>query len=148
MYQLCKKENRGSSRKRDRRNRTTPASGIYLDITIILTMIMVMSPAGQYTLQFAPETIGHLRAIERKYHRLIRQTVNEQLCFTPEEETRNRKPMRPPAPFGATWELRFGPDNRFRVFYEVVSAESVVWILAIGVKRKNRLFIGKEEFGL
>lgn len=115
---------------------------------IILTIIMIMSPATPYTLQFAPETIDHLHAIERKYHRLIRQTVNEQLRYTPEEETRNRKPMEPPAPFGATWELRFGPDNRFRVFYEVDSAALVVWILAVGIKRRNRLCIGGEELAL
>ena len=109
---------------------------------------MVMSPATPYTLQFAPETIAHLHAIERKYHRLIRQTVNEQLRFTPEKETRNRKPLELPAPFGAPWELRLGPDHRFRVFYEVDSAEFVVWILAVGVKKRTRLLIGGEELEL
>ena len=107
-----------------------------------------MSPTIPYTLQFAPETIDHLYAIERKYHRLIRQTVNEQLRFKPENETRNRKPMEPPASFGATWELRFGSDNRFRVFYEVDAAEFVVWVLAVGVKKRNRLYIGGEEVEL
>jgi hypothetical protein len=56
------------------------------------------------------------------------------------------KPLQGPAPFEATWELRFGPGNCFRVFYEVDPAEWVVWVLAIGVKRGNRLFAGGEEF--
>jgi hypothetical protein len=61
-------------------------------------------------------------------------------------ETRNRKFLKQPAPYGASWELRFGPINRFRAFYEVVQGKREVWILAIGVKEGNRLLIGREEF--
>jgi hypothetical protein len=46
------------------------------------------------------------------------------------------------------WELRFGPGNRFRVFYEVDEKRFEVRILAIGVKDRNRLFIGGEEIEL
>jgi hypothetical protein len=35
---------------------------------------------------------------------------------------------------GATWELRFGPNNRFRVLYEVDGGEQIVWVLAVGIK--------------
>ena len=66
-------------------------------------------------------------------------------AHTPERETRNRKLLEQPAPFEATWELRFGPDNRFRVFYEVESRERTVTILAIGLKQGNRLIVGGEE---
>jgi mRNA-degrading endonuclease RelE of RelBE toxin-antitoxin system len=44
--------------------------------------------------------------------------------------------------------LRFGPANRFRVFYEVDTAERVVWVLAIGVRERDRLLISGEEFEL
>jgi mRNA-degrading endonuclease RelE of RelBE toxin-antitoxin system len=98
-----------------------------------------------FTLDFAPETVDHLDAIERKYHRLIEKTMDERLRFTPEQETRNRKPLERPTNFGATWELRFGANNRFRVFYEVDVAEGIVRILAIGEKMGNRLFIGGVE---
>lgn len=98
-----------------------------------------------FTLDFAPEIIDHLDATERKYHHLVEKTIGEQLSYTPEQETRNRKPLERPTFFGATWELRFGANNRFRVFYEVDSAERIVRILAIGVKEGNRLFIGGEE---
>jgi len=49
---------------------------------------------------------------------------------------------------GADWEIRFGPDNRFRVFYLVEQESRQVFILAIGVKRGNRLIIGREEISL
>jgi mRNA-degrading endonuclease RelE of RelBE toxin-antitoxin system len=102
----------------------------------------------KFRVAFAPETIDHLDAIERKYHRLIQKTINEQLTYTPEQITHKRKPLEQPTSFGATWELRFGPNNRFRVFYEIDTAEQTVWVLAIGVKEGNRLYIGGEEFEL
>jgi mRNA-degrading endonuclease RelE of RelBE toxin-antitoxin system len=50
--------------------------------------------------------------------------------------------------FGATWELRFGANNRFRVFYEVDAAEQMVFVLAIGVKDREKLIVGGEEIEL
>ena len=73
---------------------------------------------------------------------------DEQLSYTPEQVTRNRKPLERPTSFGATWKLRYGPHNRFRVFYEVDASEQTVTILAIGVKEGHRLVIGGEEFEL
>ncbi len=105
-----------------------------------------MPRKSRFALRYAAETLDHLDAIERKYHRLIERTIAEQLIYTPEQVTRNPKPLEEPGPFGATWELRFGPDNRFRVFYEVNAGERAVEILAIGVKQRDRLVIGKEEF--
>jgi hypothetical protein len=99
-------------------------------------------------LTYAPQTKEHLRTIERKYHSLIRKTIQEQLQFEPDVETKNRKPLERPVEFGADWEIRFGPDNRFRVFYEVDRKSNKVNIIAIGVKQGNRLFIGKEEVQL
>jgi hypothetical protein len=61
-------------------------------------------------------------------------------------ETRNRKPLKRPTAFGADWELRLGPDNRFRVFYQVDREGHGVRVLAVGVKDRNRLLIGGEEF--
>jgi len=100
----------------------------------------------KFAIVYAPETIAHLDAIERKYHRFIRKTIKEQLGHTPDQITRNRKPLDPPIPSGATWELRFGPNNRFRIFYELDSEALAVSVLAIGIKEGNRLFIGHQEF--
>lgn len=105
-----------------------------------------MSPRHRFTLRFAPEVVAHLGSIDRKYHQLIEKTITKQLTLEPETKTRNRKLLKQPAPYDATWELRFGPNNRFRVFYEV--AENEIWVLAIGIQERNRLLVGGEEFEL
>jgi hypothetical protein len=105
-----------------------------------------MAKRLKFTLSFAPQAIEHLDLIESKYHRLMRRTIHEQLTYAPSEETRNRKPLDQPAPLGASWELRCGPDNRFRVFYEVDAASHEVQVLAVGVKDRNRLLIGGKEY--
>jgi len=105
-----------------------------------------MAKRTQFTLSLAPEAVEHLDRIESKHHGLLRRTIREQLTHTPAVETRNRKPLEQPAPFEASWELRCGPGNRFRVFYEVDSASKTVRVLAIGVKDRNRLLIGGEEY--
>src|SRR6266436_7423420 len=105
-----------------------------------------MAKRPKFTLSFAPQAIEHLDLIESKHHGLLRRTIKEQLTYTPTEETRNRKPLEQPAPFGASWELRCGPANRFRVFYEVDAESETVAVLAIGVKDRNRLVIGPEEY--
>ncbi len=107
-----------------------------------------MPPRTRFTLDFAAEVVEHLDAIERKYHRLIQETIDEQLTFAPNQETRNRKPLDRPTAFEASWELRFGPNNRFRVFYQVDEQAKTVFVLAIGVKEGNRLLIGGKEIQL
>jgi mRNA-degrading endonuclease RelE of RelBE toxin-antitoxin system len=107
-----------------------------------------MAKRSQFILSFAPEAIEHLDRIEARYHGLVRRTIKEQLASTPTTESRNRKALEQPAPFGASWELRCGPDNRFGVFYDVDSAARVVHVLAIGVKDRSLLFIGGEEYEL
>ncbi|SRR5581483_8406675 len=114
-----------------------------------MTIIMVIMARRQpYTLAFASEVTHHLRAIDAKYHALIREKIGEQLRFEPAAETTNRKPLRQPALFGATWEIRFGPDNRFRVLYDIDHENHRVQIMAIGEKQREHLFIGGEEVQL
>jgi len=114
-------------------------------MTIIMVIVARRRRRG---LVYDEEVKSHLRAIERKYHGLIRTTIEEQLCYEPEKETRNRKPLQRPVVFEATWELRFGPNNRFRVFYAVSRQRREVQILAIGTKERGRLIIGREEIEL
>ncbi len=71
-----------------------------------------------------------------------------QLRFEPETATRNRKQLERPINLGARWELRFGPGNRFRIFYRVDVEQRQVHILAVAVKERNRLLIGGEEVQL
>ena len=107
---------------------------------------MVMAKTSPFALVYADEVKKHLRAVETKYHSLIQSEIEGQLRFEPAVETRNRKPLKRPISFGADWELRLGPDNRFRVFYQVNGENREVRVLAVGVKDRSRLFIGGEEF--
>ena len=107
-----------------------------------------MAKQQPFALIYDLDVVGHLDAVEAKYHSLIRAAIEEQLRFEPDTVTRNRKPLLRPVEFGARWELRLGPQNRFRVFYRVEFDKREVHILAIGVKERERLFIGGEEVKL
>lgn len=101
-----------------------------------------------YELIYAPEVRRQVVKIGRTYYPRIRRQIEAQLIHEPETETKNRKPLLRPSVFGSAWELRCGPDNRVRVFYRTDRALRQVQILAVGVKIKDRLFIGGEEFDL
>jgi mRNA-degrading endonuclease RelE of RelBE toxin-antitoxin system len=107
-----------------------------------------MARKQPYHIMYDEATKTHLLAIEPKHHSLIREKIEEQLKFDPLRATCNRKPLRQPAPFEATWEIRFGPDNRFRVLYGIDEERRQVQIQAIGVKEGNRLLISGEEVEL
>jgi mRNA-degrading endonuclease RelE of RelBE toxin-antitoxin system len=107
-----------------------------------------MARKQPYDISYDAATKKHLRAIEAKYHSLICAEIEEHLQFEPGKETRNRKPLRQPAPFDATWEIRFGPDHCFRVLYGIDEEHRAVQIQAIGVKQGNRLFVAGEEVEL
>ena len=104
-----------------------------------------MNSRRAFELMYAPQVKEHLKAIERKYYGLIRREIEAQLQFEPEVETRNRNPLKRAVAFEAEWELRFGPNKQFRVFYEVDRDAGAVYILAIGVKVRDRLTIAGEE---
>lgn len=71
-------------------------------------------------------------------------TVEARLTQQPLVETRNRKPMRPNPV--APWELRNG---NLRVYYDVrEEPDSEVYILAIGVKQRNLVRIGRTVIDL
>lgn len=108
----------------------------------------MMMAERKYVLIYAPITKLHLKTIERKYYSLIRTSIEDELQVEPDVETINRKPLKRPVTFEAEWELRFGPDNKFRVFYDINIESHEVHILAIGVKEGNRLFIGGNEVKL
>jgi len=107
-----------------------------------------MAKQQPFALIYDPDVVGHLDAVEAKYRSLIRAAMEEQLQFEPDTVTRHRKPLLRPVESGVTWELRLGPQNRFRVFYRVEIDQREVHILAIGVKERERLFIGGEEVKL
>jgi mRNA-degrading endonuclease RelE of RelBE toxin-antitoxin system len=110
-----------------------------------------MTASEKFNLIYAPITKDHLRAIESKYYSLIRKEIETQLRLEPDARTPNRRSLKRPAIFGAasaTWEVRFGPQNRFRLLYRVNREDMRVNILAIGEKEGQRLLLGGEEIEL
>ena len=107
--------------------------------------MVIMPGRKRFTLIYPPLLKQHLKFIEAKYYSLIREALETQLRFEPDIETKNRKPLKRPVVFGAKWEVRFGPNNRFRAFYRVESDKQQVVILALGEKLEDRLFIGGDE---
>ncbi len=67
----------------------------------------------KYRIEYSPDVEGHLRALTKRQQMIVLETVERQLQYQPNVETRNRKPMRP-NPL-APWELRIGT---LRVYYD------------------------------
>ena len=111
-------------------------------------IVVTMNPLGPFEIIYAPIIKAHLKPIEPRYYSLISDTIEEQLWYQPDTETQNRKPLKRPIGFGAQWEVRFGPGNMFRAFYKVDREARQVGILALGVKKGNRLYIGGQEYTL
>lgn len=101
----------------------------------------------KYTIFYAEDVYSHLTVIDKKYWSLIKNKIEEQLFHEPDFETKNRKPLSKP-PIDDLWELRCGPQNCFRIFYKINKLHNEVLILAIGMKIKEKLYIGKKEIKL
>lgn len=100
----------------------------------------------RFAIRYDPEVVDHVASLGKRWFGLIKRTIEERLSHEPDVETTNRKPLRKPSVLADAWELRFGPDNRFRAFYRVVRPHSEVRVVAVAEKRGNRLFIGGKEF--
>jgi mRNA-degrading endonuclease RelE of RelBE toxin-antitoxin system len=97
-----------------------------------------------YRIVYSPDAENHLRALTARQRATVLDTVDVQLAHQPAVETKNRKPMLP-NPL-ASWELRIG---KLRVYYDIEEwVEDVVYIIAIGIKKRNRVWIGGEEVDL
>ena len=94
-----------------------------------------------YRIQFTESAEDHLAELSARQQAIVLNAVKVQLRYEPFRETRNRKQLRP-NPL-APWELRVGV---LRIFYEVDALESdVVNVLAIGIKKGNRLIVSGRE---
>ena len=107
---------------------------------------MAVSKMRHFEVVFDVRTLDHIAAIDRKYHSLIRREIEDRLVFEPDAPTRNRKPLTRGTVMGDTWEVRCGPSNSFRIFYDVHRDQRQVVIIAIARKVGNALFVGKERF--
>lgn len=85
-----------------------------------------------------------MRMLTAYQQSIVLDNVDEQLINEPTVETKNQKPMRPNKL--APWEFRIGD---LRVYYDVEEdPRKQVYIRAIGIKKRNRAFIGNKEIML
>jgi mRNA-degrading endonuclease RelE of RelBE toxin-antitoxin system len=97
-----------------------------------------------YRIQYSSEAVDHLRLLTARQRATVMGAVRKQLAYSPTEETRQRKPMRP-NPL-APWELRVG---NLRVYYSAqANPEPVVSVLAVGMKERNQVRVGGEVMDL
>jgi mRNA-degrading endonuclease RelE of RelBE toxin-antitoxin system len=101
-----------------------------------------------FEIRYTKVFVENMKTIQRRHYPLIKKTIRKQLSFEPNVETKQRKPLERPSILPTAWELRFGPGNCFRVFYDIDEANRKVHVLIIGVKVKNSLHIGGKRFDL
>ena len=94
-----------------------------------------------YSIEYAPETAEHLRALTARQRATVLDMVERQLLHQPTVLTRSRKRMRT-NPL-AVWELRTAER---RVYYDVVEvSRRTVIVRAVGVKERDRVRIGGRQ---
>jgi mRNA-degrading endonuclease RelE of RelBE toxin-antitoxin system len=99
--------------------------------------------AQVYEIELTSEAIEDLAAF-RKFDRVrVVAAMEAQLTQEPTTEARNRKRLRPNQL--AEWALRI---DDFRVFYDVLTDDAIVKVVAVGVKHGNELYIRGEKFDL
>ncbi len=97
----------------------------------------------KFTLEITEEAIKDLEYFDKAAQVTILDMIEEQLVNQPLLETRNRKPLRPDSQF--QWELRIG---NYRVFYTVDEETSVVSVVSVGYKERNKLYVRDQEVNL
>ena len=97
-----------------------------------------------YRIEYSPDSEDHMNLLTKRQCVIVMDTIDEQLVYQPNIETRNRKPMRP-NPI-APWELRIGD---LRVYYDIEEKpEPIVYVIAVGIKERNLVRIGREVIKL
>jgi mRNA-degrading endonuclease RelE of RelBE toxin-antitoxin system len=96
-----------------------------------------------YRIELTPEAIDDLALLRPFDQRRIVSEIEAQLAHEPVSETRHRKRLRPNRL--AEWELRVGA---FRVYYDVLTTDGAVKVVAVGRKTGNDLYIHGERFDL
>ncbi len=103
-----------------------------------------MLRAVLYRIEYSPEAVDHLAELTARQCAMVLDVVPRQLGHEPTVTTRNRARMRP-NPL-AHCRLRVG---NLRVYYDVIeSPERIVVVKAVGIKVRDRVFVGNEELKL
>ncbi|MBY0524817.1 MAG: type II toxin-antitoxin system RelE/ParE family toxin [Gemmataceae bacterium] len=94
-----------------------------------------------FTVTISPRALEDLRWFRKAEQAAIVAAIKEQLAHQPDEATRNRKLLRPG--HLTEWELRI---KEARAFYDIDREASLVTLVAIGYKQRNKLFFRGEEY--
>jgi mRNA-degrading endonuclease RelE of RelBE toxin-antitoxin system len=97
-----------------------------------------------HKIEITHDAVSHLAGLAAGARKSVLDTLEQQLAFEPTKETRNRKRLRPNPV--APWEPRIGD---LRVYFEVDDGPFLlVRVLAVGIKKRNHVFIGGERVEL
>ena len=96
-----------------------------------------------YRIEFTPEADDHFAKFTARDRSTLADAIERQLVHQPTVATRNRGRMEP-NPI-AQYRLRVG---EMRVYYDVLEARRIIKVKAIGVKNRNRVFVGGKEIRL
>lgn len=96
-----------------------------------------------FQIEFSPDGLAQLQSLRKFDQTILLSQIEAQLRHDPPTPSRRRKPMR--SNLIATRELRV---DSFRVCYDVDAPRQVALVRAIGMKRRNRVFIAGEEVDL
>ena len=97
----------------------------------------------RYRIEFTPEADDHFGKVTARDRSTLADAIDSRLVHQPAVETRNRGRMEP-NPI-AEYRLRVG---EMRVYYDVMEAERIVNVKAIGIKDRDRVFVGGKEIKL
>lgn len=94
-----------------------------------------------YDVEYSEAAIEHIRALPAEWRANVMDRLERRLGHEPNVVTRHRKPMDPDRRmFVAPWELRLGD---VRVYYAVEEEpRPKVIVIAVGIKKRDRVFIG------
>jgi mRNA-degrading endonuclease RelE of RelBE toxin-antitoxin system len=102
-----------------------------------------MKKRPPYRIEFTPEADDHFAKLTARDRSILADAIERQLVHQPGVATRNRGPMEPNPV--AQYRLRVG---EMAVYYDVGGAERVVKVKAIGIKDRDRVFVGAKEIKL
>jgi mRNA interferase RelE/StbE len=97
-----------------------------------------------YRIDFSPEADEQIARLKAHQRPRLLDAIARQLAYEPTLEARHRRPLRPNPV--AQYRLRVG---ELRVYYDVQEApENVVVVKAVGIKVRNRVYVGGKEVQL
>src|ERR1043165_8546674 len=97
----------------------------------------------EFVIKLFEDSERQLKQLAARNQRTVLDGIDGQLRFQPDQPTKNRKRLRE-NPL-AEWELRVG---QFRGFYDIVEESAIVAVIAIGVKKGNKVYIEGKEHSL